>query len=70
MNLQLQPLRFIDRELFPYLVKVTKLMASHVNADPRDLVLVPNATSALNAVIQVSNASLCPSWPGSVCICP
>lgn len=49
---ELQPLRFIDRELFPYLVKVTKLMAAHVRADPRDLVLLPNATSALNAVIQ------------------
>lgn len=36
---QTQPLRFIDRELFPYLVKVTKLFAAHIDADPRDVVL-------------------------------
>ena len=47
-----QPLRFIDRELFPYLVKATKQLAGHVVADARDLVLVPNATTGLNAVIQ------------------
>lgn len=47
-----QPLRFIDRELFPYLVKVTKQMAAHLCVDARDLVLVPNATTALNAVVQ------------------
>ena len=41
-----QPLRFIDRELFPYLVKVTKQMAVHLCVDARDLVLVPNATTA------------------------
>jgi len=35
---QLQPLRFIDRQLFPYLVKVTKQFAEHVDCDPRDLV--------------------------------
>jgi len=49
---QTQPLRFIDRELFPYLVKVTKLFAAHIDADPRDVVLVPNATTALNSVLQ------------------
>ena len=39
-RVQLQPLRFIDRQLFPYLVKVTKQFSDHVDCDPRDLVLM------------------------------
>ncbi|KAF8066328.1 CPK24 [Scenedesmus sp. PABB004] len=46
-----QPLRFIDRELFPHLVRVIRELAALVNCPPEDLVLLPNATTGLNAVI-------------------
>eukprot|EP00878_Enallax_costatus_P024355 GHUV01025989.1.p1 GENE.GHUV01025989.1~~GHUV01025989.1.p1 ORF type:complete len:171 (+),score=47.07 GHUV01025989.1:199-711(+) len=48
---ELQPLRFIDRELFPQLVRVIRELAAFVNCRPQDLVLLPNATTGLNAVI-------------------
>ncbi|XP_052808847.1 uncharacterized protein LOC128237389 [Mya arenaria] len=47
-----QPLRFYDRELLPRLVYVTRRIAQFVGCDRRDLVLVENATTALNTVIQ------------------
>mmetsp|Transcript_62469 Transcript_62469/g.149416 ORF Transcript_62469/g.149416 Transcript_62469/m.149416 type:complete len:487 (-) Transcript_62469:57-1517(-) len=49
---ELQPLEFIDRQLFPYLVKVTKELARFVSCEATDLVLVPNATTGLNAVLR------------------
>eukprot|EP00282_Hemiselmis_andersenii_P040163 CAMPEP_0169435384 /NCGR_PEP_ID=MMETSP1042-20121227/5034_1 /TAXON_ID=464988 /ORGANISM="Hemiselmis andersenii, Strain CCMP1180" /LENGTH=336 /DNA_ID=CAMNT_0009546023 /DNA_START=673 /DNA_END=1679 /DNA_ORIENTATION=- len=45
-----QPLRFIDRELFPHMVRSLKLMSKTIDCKPTDLALVPNATLALNAV--------------------
>ncbi|WIA22809.1 hypothetical protein OEZ86_009760 [Tetradesmus obliquus] len=56
---ELQPLRFIDRELFPQLVRVIRELAAFVNCRPQDLVLLPNATTGLNAVI-----SSCKLQPG------
>eukprot|EP00040_Diaphanoeca_grandis_P034773 m.217051 g.217051 ORF g.217051 m.217051 type:complete len:477 (-) comp33226_c1_seq5:27-1457(-) len=47
----LQPLRFFDRELLPALVHNLRMLADVLNTPPRTLVSVPNATSALNAVI-------------------
>ncbi|GIL54670.1 hypothetical protein Vafri_10411 [Volvox africanus] len=49
-----QPLRFLDRELFPHMVRVMREMADFIGADPRDLVLVPNATTGLNVAIQAA----------------
>ncbi len=45
-----QPLRFIDRELLPLLVHVTREMASLVGCKPTNLTLHTNATTALNVV--------------------
>ncbi|EGD74857.1 isopenicillin N-epimerase [Salpingoeca rosetta] len=47
-----QPLRFFDRQLLPELVRTIHRMASFMQAQPTDMVFVPNATSALNTVLQ------------------
>ncbi|GLI71197.1 hypothetical protein VaNZ11_016316 [Volvox africanus] len=49
-----QPLRFLDRQLFPHMVRVMREMADFIGADPRDLVFVPNATTGLNVAIQAA----------------
>ena len=46
-----QPLRFMDRELFPLLVESTRSLAAELRCPPTQLALVPNATYALTAVI-------------------
>ena len=47
-----QPLRFIDRELFAHLVESQRAVSQWVGAaSPEELVLLPNATTGLNAVI-------------------
>jgi selenocysteine lyase/cysteine desulfurase len=51
-RMEAQPLRFLDRELLPLLVYTTRQLAQFVRADPRDIVLVPNATTGLNTVLQ------------------
>ncbi|KAL6763735.1 CG12264-like protein [Haematococcus lacustris] len=49
-----QPLRFLDRELFPQVVRVMRELATFINAQPQDLVLLPNATTGLNVAIQAA----------------
>ena len=72
MHCELQPLRFLDRELLPHLVFVTRRLAQFigtaascellqtcstdflhccVDSDPSDVVLVPNVTTGVNAVV-------------------
>ena len=52
MHAERQPLRFIDRELFPQLAEVSRCAASFAGAArAADIALVPNATHALNAVV-------------------
>ncbi|CAL1534979.1 unnamed protein product [Lymnaea stagnalis] len=46
-----QPLRFFDRQLLPLLVHVSRRLAAFVGCDPKDLVLVNNATFATNSVL-------------------
>lgn len=46
-----QPLRFFDRQLLPQLVHVSRRLAAFVGCDPKDLVLVNNATFATNSVL-------------------
>ncbi|XP_055889607.1 uncharacterized protein LOC106078800 isoform X1 [Biomphalaria glabrata] len=46
-----QPLRFYDRQLLPYLVHVSRRLASYIGCAPQDLVLVNNATFATNSVL-------------------
>ncbi|OQR99847.1 hypothetical protein ACHHYP_04231 [Achlya hypogyna] len=55
-----QPLKFYDREFFFYLVYAIKQLATTLQAPPKDLVLLPNATSGLNAVIQSMAATMQP----------
>ncbi|KAK6170132.1 hypothetical protein SNE40_018601 [Patella caerulea] len=50
-----QPLRFYDRELLPLLADVTRRLAKFVDCDPTDLVLINNATTAINTVIRSSS---------------
>lgn len=52
MHLERQPLRFIDRELLPHLAHTVRALSQFVDASPTDLVLLPNATAGLNAVIR------------------
>lgn len=52
-----QPLRFLDRELFPHLVASLRATADLISASPRDVVLAPNATAALNAAIPAAAAA-------------
>ncbi|KAL4425559.1 hypothetical protein ABPG75_009575 [Micractinium tetrahymenae] len=47
-----QPLLFLDRELFPQLLRVMRELADFVGCQARDLALLPNATTGLNTVIQ------------------
>jgi selenocysteine lyase/cysteine desulfurase len=48
-----QPLKFYDRELFPLIVASIKALAKFINVrDPQELVLLPNATSGLHAVLE------------------
>jgi len=49
-----QPLRFMDRELLPALVHSIREFAPFVGARPCDLVLLPNATTGLNAVLNAT----------------
>lgn len=46
-----QPLRHFDRDLFPHVVHALRQVAPLLQAEAVDLVLTPNATTALNAVI-------------------
>ncbi|KAI6654102.1 L-cysteine desulfhydrase 1 isoform X2 [Oopsacas minuta] len=47
-----QPLRAIDRDLLPLLVSVIRKVAKFVSANPLNVVLVPNATTATTAVLK------------------
>lgn len=47
-----QPLRFYDRELLPHLAYVTRRLAKFVGCNPKDLLLMNNATTAINTVVK------------------
>lgn len=63
-HVEAQPLRFMDRELFPLLVESIRQLAGELGCAPPELVLVPNATYALTAVIDSV-----PLSPGDVVFC-
>lgn len=48
---ELQPLRFLDRQLLPHLVGVTRRLAVMLGVPPTELVLIENATTGFNAVV-------------------
>lgn len=49
--LEAQPLRYHDRDLLPHLAYSCRRLASFVNADPRNLALLPNVTSGFNSLL-------------------
>jgi selenocysteine lyase/cysteine desulfurase len=51
-HVESQPLRFMDRESLPLLVHVIRRLASFVDCDAVDLILVPNVTYANNTVLK------------------
>ncbi|GAX74265.1 hypothetical protein CEUSTIGMA_g1714.t1 [Chlamydomonas eustigma] len=59
LHCETQPLTFLDRELFPQLVRVIKELGSFINASPKDLVFLPNATTGLNTVIKSCDLGPC-----------
>ncbi|DAZ95658.1 TPA: hypothetical protein N0F65_002455 [Lagenidium giganteum] len=68
-----QPLRFFDRELFPFLVDAIKALAAFLRVnDAKELVLVPNATAGLHAVlaavVQAEGATAAGEDPVVVCL--
>lgn len=82
MYAETQPLRFIDRELFPHVVESIRCMSRAMAADPDatdaataspasspcDTILLPNATTGLN--IAIAAAPLSPDRPAftlSIC---
>lgn len=51
-QLELEPLRFVMREFEPLLDTARVALAAFVNADPIDVVFVPNATTGVNSVLR------------------
>mmetsp|Transcript_20234 Transcript_20234/g.58523 ORF Transcript_20234/g.58523 Transcript_20234/m.58523 type:complete len:509 (-) Transcript_20234:70-1596(-) len=49
--LERQPLRYFDRDLLPHLVESNRQMAAFVKGQSTHMVLVQNATTALNTII-------------------
>lgn len=47
-----QPVRFVDREMLPLLAHINRRLAKFVGAEASDIVLLPNATAAINTVIR------------------
>ena len=54
LHAERQPLAFIDRSLFAHIVESQRQLAAVVGASPRDLALLPNATSALSVAISAA----------------
>ena len=64
-TVELQPLRFLDRELLPHLVGVTRRLASTLRVPPTELVLIENATTGFNAVVAAAVSSGVLRKPGA-----
>lgn len=54
---ELQPLKFIDRELLPLIVHTIREFAPTVGSRRQDLVFIPSATVGLNTVIDAASKS-------------
>lgn len=52
LHTESQPLRFVDREALPNMVYAIRRLAGFVSCDPRDLVLVSNATEGIATVVK------------------
>ena len=51
-RMEAEPVRFMDDEVLPALASAQRRLATFVGAAPTDLVLVPNATTGVNAVLR------------------
>jgi len=51
-HIEQQPVRFMDRELFPHAVHILRGMAEVVGCRPEGLVPMPNVTTAMNTVLR------------------
>ena len=51
-KVELNPVKFFDRDLFPYLAKTIVKIANLLNCDPLNLMPLGNATSGLNAIFR------------------
>lgn len=49
-RMERQPVLFLGREIGPHLEHARQVLGEYVNADPGDVVFVPNATYAINVV--------------------
>jgi isopenicillin-N epimerase len=52
LELERQPLQFLAREIEPRLDAARSTLAAFLQADPHNLVFVPNATTGINAVLR------------------
>jgi len=52
IHIERQPLRGLDRELFPQIVNSMRQLGQFLEADPRDFVLLNNATTGLSTIIR------------------
>eukprot|EP00439_Symbiodinium_sp_Y106_P032636 s5183_g3.t3 len=51
-HIETQPVRFLDRELFPWMVSVTRSLSQVLSVPAEDLQPVPSATLGTNAVLR------------------
>lgn len=51
-EMEAEPVRFLEREIFTRLAEARRRLAAFVGARTEDLVFVPNATTAVNAVLR------------------
>ncbi len=51
-KVELNPVKFFDRDLFPYLTKVIVKLAYFINCEPNNLMPLLNATCGLNSIIR------------------
>lgn len=63
-----QPVRFVDRELFPHLVNVTRGMAQVLQARSQDIMPMPSATVGMNTVLRSWQRKFKPSSKDRVLI--
>lgn len=54
LHAEINPVQYIDRELFPQVVECARQLSKHICCSPRDIVLLPNVTTALNVVLRAA----------------
>jgi len=57
-KIELNPVKFFDRDLFPYLAKAIVKLANFLNCDPLNLMPLSNATSGLNSIFKYLSKDL------------